>query len=84
MDLTSIEGAATGYPQHGDAGVNSTAYARTAEEEERGLLTRLNPDPVPGAGLRGGIVYDPVPPLYNEAQLIFDGIHYCRLYLMAV
>ncbi|KAK9419381.1 putative Fungal-specific transcription factor domain-containing protein [Seiridium unicorne] len=36
---------------------------------------RLHPDSVPDS-LEGGIVYDPVPQLYNEAQIIFDGVHY--------
>ncbi|RYP43448.1 hypothetical protein DL770_011663 [Monosporascus sp. CRB-9-2] len=41
----------------------------------RGILARLSPDPVPDE-MRAGIASDPVPSLYTEAQIIFDGINY--------
>ncbi|RYP32550.1 hypothetical protein DL767_005162 [Monosporascus sp. MG133] len=41
----------------------------------RGILARLSPDPVPDE-MKTGIASDPVPSLYTEAQIIFDGINY--------
>ncbi|KAH8194619.1 hypothetical protein TruAng_011212 [Truncatella angustata] len=40
-----------------------------------GVLARLHPDHVPDS-MNESLVYDPVPELYNEAQIIFDGLHY--------
>ncbi|ORY71058.1 fungal-specific transcription factor domain-containing protein [Pseudomassariella vexata] len=57
-------------------------------EEQGGELMRLSPDPVPvqrddgtSSSSSGGhgsahIPYDPIPPQYTEAQMIYDGIHY--------
>ncbi|RYO98653.1 hypothetical protein DL766_008861 [Monosporascus sp. MC13-8B] len=41
----------------------------------RGILARLSPDPVPDE-MWTGISSDPVPSLYTEAQIVFDGINY--------
>ena len=45
-------------------------------EAEGRVLSRLSPDPVPDE-VRHGIAWDPIHPLYSEAQTIFDGLHYC-------
>lgn len=50
---------------------------RDSAEAEGGVVVRLTPDFVSDQELYG-IARDPVPPLYTEAQMIFDGLHYCR------
>ncbi|KAI1379478.1 fungal-specific transcription factor domain-containing protein [Hypoxylon crocopeplum] len=46
-----------------------------AAESEGRVLARLSSDPLP-EGLRSSIAWDPIPSLYNEAQITFDGLHY--------
>ncbi|ETS74088.1 hypothetical protein PFICI_13954 [Pestalotiopsis fici W106-1] len=63
-------------------GFNCSGYDYAASPganggDRRGVLTRLHPQSVPDM-LEGGIAYDPMPQLYNEAQIIFDGVHYCE------
>ncbi|XXG98304.1 hypothetical protein Hte_004627 [Hypoxylon texense] len=48
---------------------------RDAAEAEGGVVARLRPDLVPDDELYG-IAWDPIPSLYAEAQMIFDGLHY--------
>lgn len=82
------DGADSGCSQCTVIGVNCTGYgaASSAAEEQRGrALTRLSPDAVPVTATTGdgvatrkmSIVCDPATPLYSEAQMVFDGIHYC-------
>jgi hypothetical protein len=60
-------------------GFNCSGYAPSpgASGDRRGVLMRLHPASVPDA-LEANLIYDPVPELYNEAQIIFDGVHYCK------
>ncbi|KAI0125416.1 fungal-specific transcription factor domain-containing protein [Xylariales sp. AK1849] len=68
--------AAIGFTCSGYGATSSpTGLLADAADDKRGVLMRLNPDTVPDA-VDSGMAYDPVPPLYNEAQMIFDGIHY--------
>ncbi|KAI1760079.1 fungal-specific transcription factor domain-containing protein [Hypoxylon sp. FL1150] len=48
---------------------------RDSAEAEGGVVVRLTPDLVSDQELYG-IARDPIPPLYTEAQMIFDGLHY--------
>ncbi|KAI1775129.1 fungal-specific transcription factor domain-containing protein [Hypoxylon cercidicola] len=48
---------------------------RDAAEAEGGVVARLTSDLVSDEE-RYGIAWDPVPSLYTEAQMIFDGLHY--------
>jgi hypothetical protein len=54
---------------------------QAADNVQQGILARVGPDPVPDE-VRVGIAWDPTPSLYKEAQLVFDGIHYCGLNLL--
>ncbi|KAH8662524.1 fungal-specific transcription factor domain-containing protein [Xylariales sp. PMI_506] len=69
-----------GFPCSGYYNSSTAADAGhgAAEGDKRGLLLRLNPTTALDAAgsFTASIANDPVPPLYNEAQLIFDGIHY--------
>ncbi|KAI2602241.1 fungal-specific transcription factor domain-containing protein [Hypoxylon sp. NC1633] len=54
---------------------DATRDAAEAEAEESGTMARLSLDFIPDEAM-SNIAWDPVPSLYNEAQIIFDGLHY--------